>query len=222
MASIEDWFILSPSLRVAICREHGIALTAKSVVSHVNRYHRHLATRARQQIIEAAAALQDEGVLAADTYAIRFPDHGAGAIPAIEGLPVWSDGKRCMACGHIRRTREDIQKHCRSEHGWVNPRARGRGRAGAGGVVGGHGNVWVDGVYCQRLGQTGTLQRLFEVIAPAAAPSDGQAHGEGEDGGGGRAAIEATFEASARAIQEKDRAAAALVGEQSRLSANMW
>ena len=90
----------------------------------------------------------------------------------------------------------------------------------------------MDGVYCQRLGQTGALQRLFEVIAPAAAPSDGHNQGEGEgegegegkgeDGGGSQAAIKATFEASARAIQEKDKAAAALVGEQSRLSANMW
>ncbi|KAK4242954.1 hypothetical protein C7999DRAFT_36724, partial [Corynascus novoguineensis] len=225
MTSLQEWFALSPALGVAICHEHGVAMTAKSVASHVKVYHRHVATRARQRIVEEAAVLRDEGILAADIQGIRFPDHDGGAIPAIEGLPVWSDGKRCLRCGHIQRSRQEIQQHCRSEHGWVNPRARG-GRARAR-PAGGLGDVWVDGVYCQRLGQTGALQRLFEVIAPAAAPSDGHNEGGGqdgdrEDGGGSQAAIKATFEASARAIQEKDKAAAALVGEQSRLSANMW
>ncbi|KAL2192226.1 hypothetical protein P885DRAFT_5482, partial [Corynascus similis CBS 632.67] len=217
MSSFQEWFALSPAFGVAICHEHGVAMTAKSVASHVKLYHGHVATRARQRIVEEAAALLDKGMLAADIDGIRFPDHDGGPIPAIEGLPVWSDGKRCLRCGHIRRSVRDIQQHCRTEHGWVNPRAR-RGRPGAR-PPGGLGDVWVDGVYCQRLGQTGTLQRLFEVIAPAAAPGDG--HNQGE-GGGSQAAIKATFEASARAIQEKDKAAAALVGEQSRLSANMW
>ncbi len=87
--------------------------------------------------------MRDDGSLAANVDGIRFPDE---IIPAIESLPVWSDGKKCVQCGHIRRTRQDIQKHCRSEHGWANPRGRG-GKPGAR-PAGGLGEAWVDGVYC--------------------------------------------------------------------------
>jgi hypothetical protein len=80
-------------------------------------------------------------------------------------LPVWSDGKKCVQCGHIQRRRKHIQQHCRSEHGWANPQVRG-GKPGAR-QAGGLGEAWVDGVHCQRFGQTGALQRLFEVIPPA-------------------------------------------------------
>ena len=139
-------------------------VTARSVASHVNSRHRHLAARVRQRIVAEALALRDDGSLAADTNSIRFPDE---VVPAIDGLPVWSDGKKCIECGFIQRGRKHIQKHCRSEHGWTNPRKRG-GKPGAQ-PAGGLGEVWVDGVHCQRFGGTGALQRLFEVVPPASA-----------------------------------------------------
>jgi hypothetical protein len=180
-----------------------------------------LTARVRQRIAEAASALRDDGSLAANVDGIRFPDE---IIPAIESLPVWSDGKKCVQCGHIRRTRQDIQKHCRSEHGWANPRGRG-GTPGAR-PAGGLGEAWVDGVHCQRFGRTGALQRLFEVMPPADGVRSGSGSGSGSEGGregsGIQVAIRAKFEASAQAIKKKDKAAAALIGEQSRLSANMW
>jgi len=57
MSSLQEWFALSPAFGVAICHEHGVAITAKSVASHVKLYHRHVATQARQRIVEEAAAL---------------------------------------------------------------------------------------------------------------------------------------------------------------------
>ena len=69
------------------------------------------------------------------------------------------------------------------------------------------------------------MQRLFEVVPPAAGDARGGAQGEGEGGGGlgsMQEAIRTEFEAAARAIKKKDEAAAALIGDQSRLSANMW
>ena len=188
-------------------------VTARSVASHVNSRHRHLAARVRQRIVAEALALRDDGSLAADTNNIRFPDE---VIPAIDGLPVWSDGKKCIECGFIQRGRKHIQKHCRSEHGWTNPRKRG-GKPGAQ-PAGGLGEVWVDGVYCRRFGQAGVLQRLFEVTTPANTAASGS-RGDTADF---QVAIRAEFEVAARAIKEKDEAAAALIGDQSRLSANMW
>ncbi|KAL2015345.1 hypothetical protein VTK56DRAFT_5777 [Thermocarpiscus australiensis] len=212
MVTFDELFIRLPAFRVAVCREHRSAVTAASVVSHVNSYHSHSAARVRQRIAEEASALRDDGSLAADVHGIRFPSE---VVVAIDGLPIWSDGKRCVQCGHIRRTRNHIQRHCRSAHGWVNPRKRG-GKPGAR-PAGGLGEAWVDGVHCQRFGQDGALQRLFEVVPPAAG------NGQSDDRPGStREAVRAEFEASARAIKEKDEAAAAAIGEQSRLSANMW
>jgi uncharacterized C2H2 Zn-finger protein len=155
MAAFDEVFIPLPAFRIAICREHCSAVTAKSIASHVGSQHRHLAAQVRRRIAEEASALRDEGSLAADISGIRFP---AEVVPAIEGLPVWSDGKKCAKCGYIRRRRNHIQQHCRSEHGWANPRGRG-GKPGAR-QAGGLGEAWVDGVHCQRLGRDGALQRL--------------------------------------------------------------
>ena len=218
MASFDEWFILLPAFRAAVCREHHGTVTAKSAVSHIGSYHGHLGAHARQSIAAEAAALRADGSLAADVHGIRFPDD---IIPAIDGLPVWGDGKKCTSCGHIRRSRKHIQQHCRSEHGWVNPRGRG-GKPGSG-PAGGLGEAWVDGVHCQRFGQTGPLQRLFEVVVPPAGQGDGDGDGDGDgNSSGAQKAIEAAFEASAKAIRKKDEEAAAFINEQSRLSANMW
>ena len=145
MASFDELFIPLPAFRTAICREHRSAVTAKSVASHVDLCHRYLAAHIRQRIAEEAAALQADGSLAADVHSVQFPQD---VIPAIDGLPVWADGKKCVQCGHIRRARNRIQQHCWSEHGWVNPRKRG-GKPGAR-PAGGLGQAWVDGVHCQR------------------------------------------------------------------------
>ncbi|KAK3898346.1 hypothetical protein C8A05DRAFT_19049, partial [Staphylotrichum tortipilum] len=166
--SFDELFTQLPAFQVAICREHYSAVTAKSVVSHVGSYRRHLSTYIRQRIMEKAAALQEDSSLAADVDGIRLP---STVMPAIDGLPVWADGKKCMQCGYIHRTRKHIQHHCRSEHGWVNPRGRG-GKPGTS-AAGGLGEAWVDGVSCQQFGRTGRLQRLFEVLPAADAARKG-------------------------------------------------
>ena len=67
----------------------------------------------------------------------------------------------------------------------------------------------MDGVYCQRFGQAGILQRLFEVTTLANAAAS-ESRGEIADF---QAAIRAEFEAAARAIKEKDEAVTALIGD---------
>ncbi|KAK4232707.1 hypothetical protein C8A03DRAFT_20054 [Achaetomium macrosporum] len=107
MASFDEIFVPLPAFRTAICREYRTAVTARSIAPHVNPYHGHLAARTRRCIVEEALALHGNGMLAADIHDIRFPDN---AIPAIDSLPDWSDRKRCVQCGYIRRTRQDRRK----------------------------------------------------------------------------------------------------------------
>ncbi|KAK4095946.1 hypothetical protein N658DRAFT_481442 [Parathielavia hyrcaniae] len=121
MASFDELFVRLPAFRTAICYEHYTIVTAKSVTRHVDSYHGHLAARTRRYIVEEASALRGNGSLAADIHDIQFPDR---IIPAIDGLPVWSDGKRCVQCGHIRRGQRGIQ---RGHRGWQGGRRRGRG-----------------------------------------------------------------------------------------------
>ena len=105
MASFDELFIQLPTFQAAICREHHSAGTAKSAASYIHLQHRHLVASVRQRIVEEASALGADGLLAADVQSIRFPDE---IILAINGLPVWRDGKKCVQCGYIRRTRYHI------------------------------------------------------------------------------------------------------------------
>lgn len=219
MHPFDQVFVELSAYRVAVCRSCHQAVLPGAVKTHVNTRHRYLPVEERRQIVERALALEQAGALASDVDHIVFP---SSQDTAVAGLPVWSDGKKCTMrcrdggqCGQVRRTRSGIQQHCRDEHGWVNERARG-GRPGAM-AAGGQDKVWVDGVHCQRFGRTGALQRLFEVAAPPAEPNTSQPNPEGQ-----QVLLQQQFDTLAKAIVEGDRKAAALIGEQTRFSANMW
>jgi hypothetical protein len=104
-------------------------------------------------------------------------------------------------------------------HQWINERARG----GKPGVVppGGKGEARVDGVHCQRLGHAGALQRLFEVAPPVPAAAIGSGPDRSRRGGPVERVL-GEFASLAKAVQGGDRKAEALIGKQSRFSANMW
>ncbi|KAK4182084.1 hypothetical protein QBC35DRAFT_468354, partial [Podospora australis] len=184
-------FVILPQQRIAVCRSCRNAVFPQSIRTHVNTQHRYMPAQERGQVVERALELQRQGVLSPDIDGVRFsgPEDAA-----VADLPVWRDGKKCTApgpdgrpCGHIQRSTQGIQKHCRDVHGWVNERARGR-KSGAV-PPGGEGDMWIDGVRCQRFGQAGVLDQ---------------------------------FTALAETVKENDRSAAAVIGEQSRFSANMW
>ena len=82
-----------PTFQVAICRKHRNVVTAKSIIAYADSYHRYLAAHVRRRIAEEASALRDSGSLAANTSGIRFP---SDIVPAIDGLPMWSNGKKCI------------------------------------------------------------------------------------------------------------------------------
>jgi hypothetical protein len=81
---------------------------------------------------------------------------------------VWTDGYKCIyeeeegvPCGFIQRALRNIQEHCRTKHGWINPlhrdqRARNNSELS-------ESQPWAENVTCQRFFKTGGFQRYFKV-----------------------------------------------------------
>ncbi|KAL8300987.1 hypothetical protein RB593_003818 [Gaeumannomyces tritici] len=211
--SFDEIFHREPTYGIAVCREHGSAVTGASVERHIARRHKLINAKKRQDIVQEAVELQAQGALASSMAGVRFPK---GVVAPVEWLAVLTDGKQCVTCRYILRTKEDMQRHCRKEHGWVNTRGRG-GKPGAE-PPGGVGVAWVDGVHCQRFGQAGAMQRLFEVERPAAPAPTGDGGTADERGD----VIVASFKEAMDRKKRRRRAAAALIEEQSRQSPDQW
>lgn len=176
----DSWFTRVPELRAAICGPCRTVVLPKAVPSHARKLHNEeLNQKTRNWISKGAMALQAAGILAGDIADIRYPAPTDQAIPGLNG---WHDGKKCImideksgeACGHIHRQVGDIQRHCRQAHGWKYTGLPGR-RPDIIGAAG-KGKCWVDKVFCQRLGQNGPLQRLFQVTPPTGLEDRGERH----------------------------------------------
>ncbi|EAQ91765.1 predicted protein [Chaetomium globosum CBS 148.51] len=218
MATFSEIFTPLPASRTAVCHEHGSVVTARSVASHVNSRHRHLAAQGSPADRGRGVGVTGRRFVGRRYEQYPIPRRGGPGDRRITRVERWQEVYRVRVLysvgGSISRSIAGRSMFDRTR--WTNPRKRG-GKPGAQ-PVGGLGEVWVHGVYCRRFGQAGVLQRLFEVTTPA----NTAASGSGGDTADFQAAIRAEFEAAARAIKEKDEAAAALIGDQSRLSANMW
>ena len=57
MVTFSEIFTQLPAFRIAVCHEHRSVVTARSVASHVNLQHRHLAVQARQRIVKEALGI---------------------------------------------------------------------------------------------------------------------------------------------------------------------
>jgi uncharacterized C2H2 Zn-finger protein len=150
--------------RIGICKAHCYGVLLSQLPTHLQRSHKELSVAARKAVVLAAS---EYPAWATSAEAVVVP---APASHPVAHLPVYRDGLKCCAetqarnqCGHIVRTLRDMQEHCRKEHGWTNPRKRGRpyetDQAG-----GNH--LWVEGVWCQKFQPGRQLARLFEVSPP--------------------------------------------------------
>jgi hypothetical protein len=67
--------------------------------------HGYMTVGDRRAVVEEAQQRQRQDGLVTDIQDVRF---ARAKVPPIEGLPVWSDGKKCITCRYIRRTRQNI------------------------------------------------------------------------------------------------------------------
>lgn len=205
MEQFNGLFELLPEHRIGVCKIHHQGITLSQLPSHLHSSHKDLTVATRKAIVSAAAAVpQWAKSLDEVVYPLLPPS-------LIAQLPVYKNGLKCTAatqeqslCGYVVRTLRDIQEHARTEHGWVNPRKRGRPYQGEQATSG---LMWTADVWCQKFQPTGPLARLFEVS---------QSHGQGtphaaDDEGELQRAIATSFTQSTMAIERAQQDAHAQV-----------
>lgn len=161
MDQFQQTFIHIAESKVVICIPCRSNVTKKTIRTHLNSAHAYWTTATRASLIEIFEGLDD---VAEKAEQIVFPDPKTKPFSC---LPLHTDGKKCIAtdeagrqCGYIQRRDQHIREHCTREHGWINPRKRGRVPKATRST---HQTMWADDVCCQQFGRVGAFQRLFEV-----------------------------------------------------------
>ncbi|KAF2842566.1 hypothetical protein M501DRAFT_928389 [Patellaria atrata CBS 101060] len=116
MDQFNTLFVHISCYRVAVCKECHVGIVKANIARHLDTRHANLTRSTLQEIARAARAIEE---LAEGEDQVVYPGPDSEPVPH---LTVWRDGLKCTRCGYIRRTIQD----CREQHGWANPRKRGR------------------------------------------------------------------------------------------------
>ncbi|KAJ3519961.1 hypothetical protein NM208_g13919 [Fusarium decemcellulare] len=152
-------FVYSAEYPFAICKRCRVGLVASEIMNHLKNKHGHFDRQERQRIKKAVAACKG---VSEDQHGLRgwvLPPPTISPNPYIE--PPRQDGLGCNDCAYVVREVRRMQEHCRTKHGWVNNRKRGRQRRQA--QPRGQPVPWRIGVQCQQVCHWGHGRRWFEV-----------------------------------------------------------
>lgn len=116
-----------PKYQVIICKECQFAVPPSQIKPHLAKHHESILARARREVADVAWNLN---LLAQVGEDVIYPELSDAAV---EGLPLYNDGLRCVSKDelgrpgqYVCRTIRGIQEHCKREHGWVDSQKRGR------------------------------------------------------------------------------------------------
>lgn len=140
-------FVHLHKLHVLVCTLCQFAVLADEIMRHLDNP-RHKGSFSRQEKRMLSEKIQSiPGVMKTQSdlahYALPRPD--AVVIPYL--CPPAADGIGCDRCAYVCRTRQGMQFHYKTAHGWVNPRGRGRARPDDESAD----PLWESDVLCQRL-----------------------------------------------------------------------
>lgn len=204
MDQFHTLFVSVPQYRIMVCKECSVGIVKAHIATHLDTKHAYLTSSTRKDITQAVELI---GEVAEGEGEVVYPESASEPIAHIE---VWRDGFKCTAtrldgtpCKYIRRTLQDIQSHCRTEHGWVNRRKRGRAPKGTQVEAN---KMWIEGVCCQKFAHAGRLGRLFEVKETNAVVQEGE-----EEDVRVRQRLETTFGETTAMLAEADREAHARI-----------
>ena len=129
-------FVHLPAYCIIVCIECKHAVLPSHVDTHLKDENKHNATKEERERIYQEVQ-QIEGLIEerAELNKISFPAPSNPPIPILQkpradGIKCQLQSENGQACQYIICHRQDIQRHCREEHGWVNKRKKGRQEKG--------------------------------------------------------------------------------------------
>jgi hypothetical protein len=149
--------------RVIICKECAFAIPPDHFAGHVKKHHRVLPPGVREAIIKQLAQITD---VARTPEELVLPAPGERAV---EFISIHEDGRKCtftqtdgQPCQFISRgALQNMKRHCRIEHGWLNPDKKGGQRR----IVEEDrpSKPWRENVHCQTIFRAPGWKKLIEV-----------------------------------------------------------
>lgn len=154
-----DLFTFNTQFNLLICKTCKAACLLDEVCTHLRTKHPLLSTPERSALVQSVQqypALRTQR----DLEGLQLP--AQSILPIAELEAPRPDGLQCLQCSYIACTVKPMQKHCRTAHGWQNPRRRGRQSRNAAEPV----LQWRERVWCQRLARTRHGSSWFQVNTP--------------------------------------------------------
>lgn len=153
-------FVVDWQFRVVICLECHFACVGQEIATHL--HHADHVKRSLRQRQNIASAIQKLPILQtqSDLQGFSFPLPTDVAHPQLQEPK--NDGLACRSCGYISRHIQQMQSHQRTDHGWINPRDRGRSSV-ASTLLDQQPLPWRTNVACQRFFRSRAASHWFEV-----------------------------------------------------------
>lgn len=170
-------FMHLPEYPFVFCKTCKSGFVASEVLNHLKNKHGHISRKDMQRIKQTIAACMGVARDQAELRGWASPPPTIRPNPHIQ--PPQEDGLGCNDCPYVVRDMQQMQKHYREQHGWVNHRKRGgqhtARRQGQPQPV-----PWRSGVPCQRICHWGHGKRWFEVGRPEMEEQGGPSAADGD------------------------------------------
>jgi superfamily II DNA helicase RecQ len=108
-----------PQYQIIVCRRCQFAVPPFQVNTHIQAHHNWEPKSIRVDVVAYVSQLSE---LAWVQDEVVYPE--AGSKP-LSGIPVRSNAFECNRCGFVCQTKNAIQSHCRTAHGWKSGKSQG-------------------------------------------------------------------------------------------------
>ncbi|KAK2736676.1 hypothetical protein CKAH01_18891 [Colletotrichum kahawae] len=152
-------FVHDTQYSILICTLCKYAVVANEVTAHLHNHYQSITAKARSKVARLVSDIPSIIRSQADLQSFQYPDSTVKPIAHI--APPQVDRLHCYSCRYICRCVQNMQEHCRVEHGWQNDWQKGgnvQKRA-----IAARDLLWAMGVLCQQFFPSHAGSWWFEV-----------------------------------------------------------